>query len=82
MKENTVLECLKTRRSVRAYLPDAVPKEKLDRILEAGLYAASGMNRQGTVILLMTDRGLRDRLSRMNAAIMGREGTDPFYGEP
>ena len=82
MKENTVLECLKTRRSVRAYLPDAVPKEKLDRILEAGLYAASGMNRQGTVILLVTDRGLRDRLSRMNAAIMGREGTDPFYGAP
>lgn len=80
--ENAVLECLKTRRSVRAYLPDAVPQEYLDRILEAGLFAASGMNRQGTVILCITDRKLRDRLSRMNAAVMGKEGVDPFYGAP
>lgn len=82
MTENAVLECLRTRRSVRAYLPDAVPAEKLDRIVEAGLYAASGMNRQGTVILCITDRELRDRLSEMNAAIMGVDGTDPFYGAP
>ena len=57
-------------------------QELLDRIVEAGLYAASGMNRQSAVILQVTNREIRDRLSRMNAAVMGREGNDPFYGAP
>ena len=82
MMENAVLDCLMTRRSVKAYRPDAVPEDRLNRILEAGLYAASGLNRQGTIILCITDRALRDRLSRMNAAILGRAGSDPFYGAP
>ena len=75
-------EGLLTRRSVRNFKPDAVPGELLEKIAEAGLYAASGMGRQGTRILQITDPALRDRLMRMNAAIMGREGTDPFYGAP
>ena len=45
MDEKAILECMETRRSVRAYLPNAVPEEKLERILRAGLYAASGMGR-------------------------------------
>lgn len=51
-------------------------------MVEAGLWAASGMNTQGPVIVAVTDRALRDRLSAMNAEIMGRPGTDPFYGAP
>ena len=51
-------------------------------MVEAGLWAASGMNTQGPVIVAVTDRALRDRLSAMNAEIMGRTGTDPFYGAP
>lgn len=82
MDKQAVLECIRTRRSVKAFLPDAVPQEKLDAIIEAGLYAASGMNRQSAIVLCVTDRALRDRLSRMNAAVMGAEGRDPFYGAP
>lgn len=76
-----VFEAIKTRRSIRRYKPDMVPDELLDRIIEAGLYAASGMNRQSTIILKITDKALRDELSRMNAAGMGRD-SDPFYGAP
>lgn len=76
-----ILEAMKTRRSVRSYKPDAVPNVLLDRIVEAGLWAASGMNRQSVVILKITDKALRDELSKMNAAVMGRDG-DPFYGAP
>lgn len=76
-----ILEAMKTRRSVRSYKPDAVPNVLLDRIVEAGLWAASGMNRQSVVILKITDKALRDELSNMNAAVMGRDG-DPFYGAP
>ncbi len=82
MDEKAILECMETRRSVRAYLPNAVPEEKLERILCAGLYAASGMGRQSAMILCVTDKALRDRLMRMNAAIMGTPEKDPFYGAP
>lgn len=82
MDEKAILECMETRRSVRAYLPDAVPEEKLDRILRAGLYAASGMGWQSAMILCVTDKTLRDRLMRMNAAVMGVPDKDPFYGAP
>lgn len=82
MDEKAILECMETRRSVRVYLPNAVPEEKLERILRAGLYAASGMGRQSAMILCVTDKALRDRLMRMNAAIMGTPEKDPFYGAP
>ena len=75
------MQNLLTRRSVRKYKPDMVPQEKLDKILEAGTYAATGMGRQSPIILAVTDKAMRDRLSKMNAAIMG-EDSDPFYGAP
>lgn len=78
---NDKLEFLKARRSCRSYKPDPVPKDLLDQVLEAGTYAATSMNRQSPIILAVTDRKTRDELSRVNAAVMGREG-DPFYGAP
>lgn len=78
-----VLEKMKTRRSIRKYKPDAVPQEVLDRIIEAGLYAASGMGRQSTVIIQVTKKELRDEIARKNCEISGCEtGFDPFYGAP
>ena len=53
----------------------------LERIVEAGTYAATGMGKQSPIIVAVTNRALRDRLSRMNAAVMGGSG-DPFYGAP
>lgn len=75
------MQNLLTRRSVRKYKPDMVPQEKLEKILEAGTYAATGMGRQSPIILAVTDKAMRDRLSKMNAAIMGVD-SDPFYGAP
>lgn len=75
------MQNLLTRRSVRKYKPDMVPQEKLQKILEAGTYAATGMGRQSPIILAVTDKAMRDKLSKMNAAIMGSDN-DPFYGAP
>ena len=75
------MEAILTRRSVKRYRPDPVPDGLIDRIVEAGLYAASGMNRQSPILIAVTDKGLRDRLSAMNARILGMR-TDPFYGAP
>lgn len=74
-------ENMMTRRSVRKYLDTPVPAEVIDRIITAGLYAPTGRNMQSPIIVAVTDRELRDRLSRMNAAVMGSDG-DPFYGAP
>ena len=79
---NEVLRAMLNRRSVRSYKKDPIPREVLDQILEAGTYAATGMNRQSPIIVAVTNAELRDRLSAMNAKVMGREGSDPFYGAP
>lgn len=76
------LENLLTRRSVRKYKPDMIPKETLEKILEAGTYAPTGMGKQSPIIIAVTNRELRDRLSRLNAGIMGMNDSDPFYGAP
>ena len=77
------LEIIKERRSVRGYKADMVPKDVLDKIIEAGTYAATGMGRQSPIIISVSNKELRDKLSAMNAKIMGKEeGFDPFYGAP
>ena len=72
---------LVTRRSVRAYRDDPIDDEVLAHVIEAGVYAPTGLNRQSPIIVAVTNRELRDRLSRMNAQIMGVD-SDPFYGAP
>ena len=44
--KNDFLTLIKTRRSIRAYKPDAVPADTLARVLEAGTYAPSAMGEQ------------------------------------
>ncbi len=74
-------EQLKNRRSIRRYKARQVSEELLDAVLDAGLYAASGMNTQNTVMVAVRDKETRDQLSRMNAEVMGSQ-SDPFYGAP
>ena len=75
------MRALLERRSVKKYKPDMVPENVLNEILVAGTYAANGMGKQSPIILAVTKKEIRDRLSRMNAAVMGRD-IDPFYGAP
>ena len=78
---NETLKTLTERRSCRNYKPDPVPEEILNQILEAGTYAPTGMGRQSPVMIAVTDKETRDRLSKMNADVMGAKN-DPFYGAP
>lgn len=78
---NEIIKAMEERRSIRKFKPELPPKEALDQIIEAGLFAASGMGKQGAIIVAVTNKALRERLSAANAAVMGREG-DPFYGAP
>lgn len=78
---NETLNTLKRRRSCRKYLEKQVEAAALELILEAGTYAPTGMNRQAPVIVAVQDKETRDRIARLNAAVMGMDN-DPFYGAP
>ena len=75
------LTTLKARRSCRAYKPELIEEDKLNAIIEAGTYAATGMGKQSPIIIAVTDKAVRDKLSKMNAAVLGAD-MDPFYGAP
>lgn len=77
----TIINNMITRRSIRKYKSDMILKETLDTILKAGTYAATGMGKQSPIIIAVTNKELRDKLSAMNAKIMGTD-SDPFYGAP
>ena len=72
---------LLNRRSVRKYTDQQVPDELLDQVLEAGLFAPTGMNTQNIYMVAVRDKETRDQMMNLNAAVMGRDG-DPFYGAP
>jgi hypothetical protein len=80
---NTTIKDMIERRSCRKFKPDMVSKELINQVIEAGLYAANGMGKQATRIVAVTNKEMRDRISRDNQTIGGWEdGFDPFYGAP
>lgn len=80
---NQTIKDILRRRSCRSFKPDMVPQDVIGQIIEAGLYAANSRGRQATVVVAVTNRTLRDRLSETNREIGGWDaGFDPFYGAP
>lgn len=80
---NQTIQTILERKSTKKYKSDPVPKEILDEIIKAGTYAATGRNKQAPIILAITNKQIRDELSKLNAKIMGMdESFDPFYNAP
>jgi nitroreductase len=60
-----------------------VPRDILDTIIKAGTYAPTGRGKQSPIIIAVTNKVLRDKLSKANSKIMGKgEDFDPFYNAP
>jgi nitroreductase len=51
-------ECIKNRRSVRAYTEEPVTKEQLNQILEAGVWAPTAMHREPLKFIIIEDKAL------------------------
>lgn len=86
---NQTIQDIISRRSVKKYTSDPVPIELIEQIVKAGTYAPSGMNRQSAKIIAVTNKDMRDRLSRINLEIItgnklvtSSGNNDPFYGAP
>lgn len=86
------LENMKARRSCRAFSSEMPAKDLLEKICEAGTWAPTGHGKQSPLIVAITRKDLRDRLSEMNARIWNElkvqrgetpnKNFDPFYGAP
>lgn len=78
---NEVLTAIRARRSIRRFKPQQVKPEELDAVLEAGLYAPSGGGRQTVYLVSVQQPALREKISKLNAAVLDTSG-DPYYGAP
>ena len=80
---NDIIKAMEERRSIRKFKADMPLKNDIDQIIEAGLYAASGMGRQNVIIVAITNKKQRDELADDNRRIGGwPDGFYPFYGAP
>ena len=78
-----MLDLIKSRYSVKNYSGEQVSDELLKQIIEAGVYAPSGRNRQAVRFMVVQDKDTINTLARLNAKAGGfPEGTDPFYNAP
>ena len=75
MEVNPVLSNIMARRSIRKYLDKPVEHEKLEAVVNCGINAPSGMNRQPWIVRVVEDRTL---IAEVNKAA----GREQFYGAP
>lgn len=80
--ENKVLENIYTRTSCKKYESTKVEDSLIDEVIKAGVASATGKNAQSPIILKITNKEVRDNLSKLNASIMGLDNIDPFYNAP
>ncbi len=76
------LEVLKNRRSIRKYKADQVSEEALQAVLEAGMYAPTGAGTQGVQIVVVQDPDEVAAVDELNAKILNKPGSHPYYGAP
>jgi nitroreductase len=72
-----VIEAIRTRRSIRSYSTEPVPKGLIDEIIETGRAAPSAGNRQARDFFVVTDQRTKDRIA---VAALGQDfiATAPY----
>ena len=78
---NETIKNLVERRSCRKYSSTQIKEDELNSVLKAGEYAPTGMGMQSPIIVVLQNKSIIDKLSKINAKIMGKD-EDPFYGAP
>ena len=65
MQYQDLLELVRTRRTIRAFRPDPLPADTVDKLLEVARWAPSGFNMQPVEYLVVEDAELRARIRRI-----------------
>ena len=74
-----LLDIIKKRRSIRKYTDEQIPKEHLEKIIEAGLCAPNAGGRQGTVIVGIHNKELTEIIGKLNLARFDRGQLEGSY---
>lgn len=77
-----VLQNILTRRSVRDFKAEQIKDEELDLILQAGIYAPSGMNKQSWQFTVVQNKEKVELLAKVTRETLGRDAGYNFYGPP
>lgn len=83
-EKNAVIENMMARRSIRKYKNEAVPREILDQIMECGINAPNGQNKQSWEVRVVDNPQVMEEIrNTMNAAYPDRENVAScFRGAP
>ena len=68
-----LLDAIKRRRSIRKYQDVQIPREALEKIIEAGTYASNAGGGQRSMIVGIRNAELVEKLGRMNMAHFNRD---------
>jgi nitroreductase len=67
-----ILSIMKYRRSIRKYRDEQIPREKLERIIEAGLSAPNAGGGQRTYVVALHNKQLAEIVGKLNIAKFDR----------
>lgn len=70
-----VLETIKSRRSIRRFKGDALTREQVERILQAGIYAPSAKNRQPWEFVVLSGKEKEEAVRVMQEGISKEQQT-------
>jgi nitroreductase len=63
--DRDIIDIIKSRRSVRKFTTDPVPEDLIEKILEAGRWAPSGLNNQPWRFAVITAADLKQEISKL-----------------
>ena len=79
---DAVVENIMTRRSIRKYKQQAVPRDVLEKIMECGINAPNGQNKQSWEVRVVEGPELQGEIKAAMAAVGGERAAGCFYGAP
>ena len=65
VQDNPVIETIMARRSIRKYKPEAVERDKMETILNSGIHAPNGMNKQSWEVRVVDNQDFINELTEI-----------------
>ena len=81
-KKNAAIENIMSRRSIRNYKQQAVPREVLNQIMECGVNAPNAINRQSWEVRIVENPELQAQIKAAMAATGNERAAGCFYNAP
>ncbi len=79
---DAVVENIMTRRSIRKYKQQAVPRDVLEKIMECGINAPNGQGKQSWEVRVVENAELQGEIKAAMAAVGGERAVGCFYDAP